>query len=276
MMGSEAPRSPLVTVVIPTYNRPDHLRRAIASVKNQKDVFWEIIVVDDASDPGMIPDLKSDKEILYLRNDRNRGGGYSRNRGLARAKGKYVQFLDDDDELLLGKLRKQVDLFESTNVPNPGLVTCHILDRRSGHEMILKNSWRGDIHRVTLRRYTVQLTSSMLFLTEAVKNIGGFDESLASSQEYDLTIRLSMHYQVDYVDEVLARANRSENQINTDFDKKREGTLLLFRKYDQAYRDQGFFFWLGMRFKLFMLLIRFQAGKWFGEAAYQFLIRKKQ
>ncbi len=264
---------PLVSVVIPTYNRPEALRRAISSVLSQKGVELDIIVVDDASDLDMSGELAGYPQVTYLRNEKNMGGGYARNRGIEAARGAFISFLDDDDEFYDGKLQKQVQKFAESSIDSLGIVTCHVRDLRSGKEVILKNSYKGDIYHKSLERYTAKMTHSFLFKTEAVKKIGGFDTTLPSNQEYDLIIRLSKNYKIDFVDEVLAQANRSAGQIHSNFDKKREGALQLFRKFDNEYRRMGWFFYTKMRVKLLLLLFRFWVGKHFGEKAYRMLLR---
>lgn len=266
-------RRALVSVIIPTYNRPEFLRKAIASVRAQEGVDTEIIVVDDASEQDLTTEFEDQADITYLRNEKNCGGGYSRNRGLEEARGEFVNFLDDDDEFLPGKLQKQVQKFMTSEVPNLGLVTCDMRDLRSGEEVTIHNRDRGEIYYKSLKGYTAKGTPTMLFKTQAVRNIGGFDTSLPSSQEYDLIIRFSKQYQVDFVDEVLTQANRSVDQINLNFEKKRAGAIMLFNKYDEDYRARGFIFQMRMRLKLNVLLFRFWVGKRFGESAYKLLLR---
>lgn len=279
---------PLVSVIIPTYNRPDFLRRAVASALRQRESAEfgiEILVVDDASEARYSAQIQEELSgtpgVRYFRNHENRGGGYSRNRGLKEAKGRYINFLDDDDELLPGKIARQAAVFEAT-MPSPekkhagkplGIVTCHLLDERSGTEQRVPNAWQGDIYQQTLRQYTIKLTSTMLFLAEAVRSAGGFDPRLPSSQEYDLMLRVTEVYSVDYVDAYLTRACRSVNQISMNFDKKRRGATLLFAKYDAAYRKLGYGFYFRMRLKLRVLQFRFWVGERFGEAAYRKLLR---
>jgi glycosyltransferase involved in cell wall biosynthesis len=275
------PVLPLISVVIPTYNRPDFLRRALASVRSQEGVELDIIIVDDASEQDLSAEFAPYPQVRYLRNEHNRGGGFSRNRGLKLAKGRYINFLDDDDVMLPGKLARQVEVFEAAmsspenteNAKPLGIVTCHLLDERSGSEQRVPNAWRGDIYRETLERYTIKLTSTMLFLTEAVRETGGFDVQLPSSQEYDLMIRVTRRYRVDYVDAYLARACRSVDQISMNFDKKRRGAAQLFSKYDAAYKELGYRFYLRMQLKLRVLQFRFWVGRRFGEAAYRKLLR---
>lgn len=264
----------LVSVVIPTFNRPDHLRCALASALKQKGVSLDIIIVDDASEHDLSKELAKYPQVTYLRNKKNMGGGYSRNRGLEKAKGIYINFLDDDDEFLPGKLIKQIRQFDLSNIQKLGMVSCHLRDLRSGKEVLLQNKCQGDIYKESLQGFTVNLTTSMLFKTEAVRQIGGFDETLPANQEYDLVIRLSKHYNVDYVDEVLARANRSAGQIHTNFDKKQEGARQLFKKFDNEYRRMGWSFYVKIRLKRLFLLLRFWIGKHFGEKAYRMLLRQ--
>ncbi len=267
--------APLVSVIIPTYNRPDFLRRAVASAQRQKGVQTDIIIVDDNSDTDLTDEFSGADNIRYIRNRENLGGSHSRNRGLELAKGRFVNFLDDDDEFLEDKLIRQVQKFSDSDVPNLAMVSCHIRDMRSGEEVILWNRYKGDIYRESLERYTVKLTTSMLFRTDVVRRLGGFDSKLQSSQEYDLIIRLSKSHGVDYVDEVLALANASSHQISLNFDKKSSGARRLFAKFDDEFREVGFLFRLKMRLKLRLLLFRFWMGKHFGKSAYQlFLLRK--
>jgi|GEM_PF-5308590 len=90
-----------ISVLIPTYNRKNLLKRALESVLSQED-FFEIIVVDDFSSDGTEEFMRGfdDPRIIYLRQDKNRGVNATRNFGLKHTKGEWVVFLDDDDEFL--------------------------------------------------------------------------------------------------------------------------------------------------------------------------------
>src|SRR5690625_2563800 len=98
--------NPLVSVIIPTYKRPHMLARAIESVLNQTYINIEIIIVDDNSIESSyrketIEFMRRYSEynnILYVKHKENKGGSVARNTGIAIAKGKFVTFLDDDDE----------------------------------------------------------------------------------------------------------------------------------------------------------------------------------
>ena len=96
--------APLVTVVITTLDRPQQLERAVASALRQQIREIEVVVVDDGS--GSPPAIRAqDSRLKVLRNDRSAGVCAARNRGLAAARGKWIAFLDDDDEFLHTCLR---------------------------------------------------------------------------------------------------------------------------------------------------------------------------
>src|SRR5688500_9781977 len=110
--------NPIVSVVIPTYNRAHLIRRAIDSVVAQTFADWELIVVDDASKDDAEGVVRSygDSRMRYVRHDVNKGASAARNTGLYAAHGEFVAFLDSDDEWLPEKLASQVELFRA----NPG------------------------------------------------------------------------------------------------------------------------------------------------------------
>lgn len=266
---------PLISVIIPSYNRPTLLVRAIESVIDQSYPNVEIIVVDDASDIDIKPEMEKYPQVKLLRNSENKGACYSRNKGLKEAKGYYINFLDDDDIFLPGKLERQVACFEGSEDENLGMVTCHLEDERSGELKVIYNQVQGDIYKLLLYKYAVSGTETMLFRTSGVKDIGGFDERLESNQEYDLLIRFSEFHTVDFVNEVLTRKFRSRDQIHLNFKKKVRGAKYLYKKHNYRFKEIGFFFWLKMQFKLQFLLFRFRIGQIFGENAYRLLLNKK-
>ena len=108
--------NPLVSVIIPAYNCAGVIHRAIHSVLEQHLEQVEIIVVNDRSpdhmDEAMAPYL-TDSRVVYVTNEQHMGAAQSRNRGVSLARGKYVAFLDADDEWAAGKLERQLEILES-------------------------------------------------------------------------------------------------------------------------------------------------------------------
>ena len=109
--------SPKVTVVITTYNRAGLLKRAVESVLSQTYTDYEIIIVDDCSSDNTQDVIAgfNHPRIHSFRHDGNRGPSASRNTGIALASGKYIAFLDDDDEWLPVNLEARVHLLDEAS-----------------------------------------------------------------------------------------------------------------------------------------------------------------
>ena len=113
--------SSLVSIIMPSYNTAPYIAESIRSVMAQTYTDWELIIVDDASTDNTDEVVKDvilsgaqaeskdlSSKIHYLKNDRNRGAAYSRNRALREAKGRWIAFLDSDDIWTPDKLEKQI------------------------------------------------------------------------------------------------------------------------------------------------------------------------
>jgi glycosyltransferase involved in cell wall biosynthesis len=104
------PAIPFFSVIITTYNRADLLVRALDSLICQTENDWEAIIIDDGSNDDtaerISPFLNSEKRIVYIRQQR-RGASVAKNTGIFLSKGKYITFLDSDDELSLSSSNKK-------------------------------------------------------------------------------------------------------------------------------------------------------------------------
>jgi len=108
---------PEVSVIIPTFNRAAFLKSAIKSALHQTYDDIEIIVVDDNSSAPVHDVIKKlqDTRIKYIRHKHNFGVSVARNTGIKASKGKYIAFLDDDDEWLPEKLEKQIEIIKNSS-----------------------------------------------------------------------------------------------------------------------------------------------------------------
>jgi glycosyltransferase involved in cell wall biosynthesis len=120
----------LVSVVIPTYQRPDLVKRAVQCVLNQTYRNVEAIVVIDGTDPhtrGVLDDM-GDRRVRVIETGTNKGPSNARNFGVEHAKGVYVALLDDDDEWLDTKIERQMALVHSEGLRDkPFIVSCRVL-----------------------------------------------------------------------------------------------------------------------------------------------------
>ena len=116
-------QQPLVSVIIPTYNRADLIRQAVDSVFFQSYQNWEIIIVDDNSQDNTAEVIQGianqGKPIQYHRHSRNLGGSAARNTGIKQAQGEYIAFLDSDDVWLPQKLELQLKAIAKKNCSEP-------------------------------------------------------------------------------------------------------------------------------------------------------------
>lgn len=195
--GTLASGRPLVSVVIPTYNRAPLLKTAIASALNQEragELFdVEIIVVDDCSPEDMSPIVAAFPGVRYLRLPENRGASGARNAGIKEATGKYVALLDDDDEFLTHKLMIQVPLLEAS--PDIGVVYGQSVVTGSDTPLLLWPEWApsGQVFEEFLTRTEDFLhPPTWLVRRELFEAAGWFNEQHRTMEHYDMALRLSM------------------------------------------------------------------------------------
>ena len=106
------PNYPLVSVIIPVFNRKHLIQRSIYSVLNQTYKNLEVLVIDDASTDKTkekVLEIK-DSRLKYFRNEKNLGPSGSRNKGIKLSSGELIAFQDSDDEWINNKLEKQINL----------------------------------------------------------------------------------------------------------------------------------------------------------------------
>ncbi|MFO8016256.1 MAG: glycosyltransferase family 2 protein [Candidatus Woesearchaeota archaeon] len=278
-----AEKNPLVSVIIPTFNRPAYLRRALASVLNQSYRRLEVIIVDDSSEKKARKDNRrltsqmKDSRITYLPNSRQLGGAASRNRGLKKAKGKYITFLDDDDEWLKSKTKKQVELFRRSKVRNLGVVYCNFemieyLGKKTEKHRIREGK-KGYVLRELLDSFCVGITSTVMIKKEVIDFVGGFDEKMKSSQEYDLFLRIADYYGFDFVDEYLVKKHEDLERVSTNFRNKIQGLNRFFWKHRKKYRRFGIGFRLKSLLRWAFLDITYIAGLVLGNRVLRMLNR---
>jgi glycosyltransferase involved in cell wall biosynthesis len=197
---------PLVSIIIPTHNRAALLSRAINSVLNQTFRDYECIVVDDASSDGtgLLDIFKAPPQRLrYARHASHGGVSKARNAGVAETTGRWIAFLDSDDEWHPRKLEKQV----AWHCANPGFVisqTKEIWVRRGTRVNPPKTHEKkeGYIFEQCLKRCMVT-PSSVMLERKLFLDTGGFDETLPACEDFDLWLRITCRLPVGLVDEYL-------------------------------------------------------------------------
>ncbi len=208
---------PLVSVVIPTFNRLPFLKEAIASVSAQSYTNFELIVIDDASTDGTASWLKSQDEakLRFEVLAENRGVSAARNKGIALANGEYIAFLDSDDLWQANKLAKQIAFFEA----NPDMLVCHTNERweKNGAFINQKKIHRkqGGFFFDRACELCLVSPSTVMIHQSVFKRFGHFDESLPVCEDYDLWLRLNSTLPFGFIDEALiTKRGGHEDQLS--------------------------------------------------------------
>ena len=176
-----------VSVVIPTRDRPDQLRRAVSAALCQRGVELEVVVVDDGSQPPASP--VEDPRIRVIRVEESAGVASARNRGIAAATGAWVAFLDDDDIWSPDRLSRQLDCASATDAH---AVVCGtvVLDARG---RALQLDPLPDVERLAQQLRGMNVLggpSAVMVRRDLLRRVGGFDETYSVLADWELYLRL--------------------------------------------------------------------------------------
>jgi len=237
----------LISVIIPSYNRELTILRALKSVINQTYSNIEIIVVDDCSIDNSVPIIKSlmDKEprIQLLINSENKGPNYTRNRGIKQAQGKYISFLDTDDEWYLETLEILWKKIKNTS-DKIGLVYYGTFLITNRLQRNIYPKYRGKVFRKLMTKGTIG--GYPLIKHEVFNKAGLFDESeilrKGGNQDYELWIRISQYYEFECVNKLLLKGYYLSDGITFKSVNKQPFTkirsfLYIWNKYKQYFRE---------------------------------------
>ncbi|MGM0717680.1 MAG: glycosyltransferase family 2 protein [Halobacteriota archaeon] len=224
----------LVSVVLPTYGRPEFLVDAINSVDKQSYGPIEIVVVDDHSPEPIKPRLNKvsvgeDRMLRCIRHEKNRGASAARNTGIKSSKGEFVAFLDDDDYWQPSKVDKQVEAFERAG-SNVGVVYTGQQFVVDGEVTSVSHpTLEGDVTKDILCGATMSTFSAIMVRSEVYETVGGPDERFPCWQDREWLLRLSTEYDFAVVPEsVVVRRSTDHEQISDDFETKRDTAYPLF------------------------------------------------
>jgi glycosyltransferase involved in cell wall biosynthesis len=202
--------TPLVTIILPCYNRATLLPRALESIIAQTYKNWELLIIDDGSTDNSVavikPYIEKYPAIRYYSLDKNAGACVARNRGITQAKGEYIAFLDSDDEYLPAKLEEQVKCFQTSTIRNLGVVSCGRQDVRASKVYF---QWipkiKGNVFKKLIQKDRIGANTSLLMVkTEVIQNYKvAFDPQMPACQDWDFLIQLCRHVNFDFVPDVL-------------------------------------------------------------------------
>jgi glycosyltransferase involved in cell wall biosynthesis len=234
---------PLVSVIIPTYNRAHTIERALQSVATQTLQDFEIVVVDDASTDNTtaIVTQFNDPRVRLLKHEQNLYAGAARNTGMAAATGKYIAFLDSDDAWLPEKLERQVGLLENEDQDCGCSYTGAIIYFAGGlrKRTIDERYFRGDaITSYLLGKFTLW-TPTFMFRRELLEQVAPFDPSLIRGEDVDFYLRLLQVSRLSCATEPLVELYLDMGKEIAEVSERCDRILL--QKHAVLIDQQGFF-----------------------------------
>jgi Predicted glycosyltransferases len=222
-------QSPLVTIIIPTFNRLKWISICLDSIKSQTYSHIETLVVDDGSTDGTVEWLKAQPQYSFVRvheQPKNGGASVARNDGIGLARGELITFIDSDDALLPNHIETAVEVFR--RYPNTGLFCCDstlidsdgavLFGGRTWHQ--IQSEQRKHAIQTGFRTLNNVFEFSHIFpgftLPKHVfEKIGYFDQSIFPMDDYDLSLRVAgAGYGVYYYNEPLALRREHTGQCS--------------------------------------------------------------
>ncbi len=239
-------RKPLVSIIIPTFNRGDKLYHTINSILKQTYQNFLILIIDDGSTdntPKICKEMtQNDKRITYHQLTKNFGANYARNVGILNSKGDYIAFLDSDDEWLPNKLQIQVELIESST-DNIGFILTGFkeINVSTKEQWIWPNNKflrQNNILDALIHHIGLSRTSTVLIKKNVFEKIEGFDINFPKYQEGEFFLRLMMHYKNIFIKDPLTiqYINNKEAHVSRGAKKSIRAKVLLIIKHFEIFR----------------------------------------
>lgn len=231
-------KEPLVSVVIPTYNRSNTILASVNSVLNQTYKNIELIVVDDCSTDDTLDKLKKidDPRLKIIRHIQNKGQNAARNTGIKASTGEYIAHHDSDDVWRSNKLELQIQKIQEVKAD---ILCCQTaVNDEISHKYLYNHPnekfvKEGFITYKQLLKYNCTTTQTIIGRTDCFKNIM-FDESQPRFTDWAISLELVKEYKFYYMQEVLVDVYQQKDSITKNPQKGVIGMQKLFEKHKDA------------------------------------------
>lgn len=226
---------PLISVIIPTYNRGRLILESVNSVLNQTYKNIELIVVDDCStdDTKEIIESIKDFRIKYIKLEKNSGACVARNKGIERATGEFIAFNDSDDLWIPEKINSQLDFLYENNAE----ISFCKMECRTPENNFIHNfpniEFDRKISYKDLLKYNSASTQTIFGKTDCFKEII-FDATMPRLQDWDEVLRLSQKFSVFYQNKILVHTFFQKDSISTHPEKAVLAMQKIFEKHKDA------------------------------------------
>jgi len=201
----------MVSIVIPNYNKSKYIIETINSVRSQSFENWECIIVDDCSTDSSVSIIKesisNDSRFQFLENKNNKGGSFSRNKGLDKAKGDFVLFLDADDILSSNCLENRLNHFYKNIDYDYMVFPMGTFVHRIGDSKSVWNDFNGNHLERFLSHNLPWHTMMVLWKRTCLIKLNGFQVEFSRSQDVELHTRALLNSDLQY---------KSHSELNVD------------------------------------------------------------
>lgn len=209
---------PTVSVIIPTYNRAELVRRAIQSALEQTFQDYEVIVVDDGSTDNtreVVGEfVKQDQRVKFIQHETNKGVSAARNTAILQARGEYIAFLDSDCTWAPEKVEKQLKAFAEGGTKLGAVAAEIFLISRKDKIPKKRIGVSGDIYKKLLAGVWPGGPQTVVIKKECFEKVGLFDETFPAMEDLDLYLRIAKHYHFDIVAKPLVGVERKPDSLS--------------------------------------------------------------
>ena len=237
---------PLVSIIVPTFNRRSTLKVALESIMRQTFTNYEIIVINDAGIDvvDIVESFNARNNVTAIRHGKNRGLAAARNSGLGVARGKYIAYLDDDDRFLPNHLETLVAYLEESSCQVAYSDAWRVWQVQENEQYVEKKRdvpYSNDFNPEQLLIGNFFPVLCMMHEKACLNKAGVFDENLTTHEDWDLWIRLSRHFNFAHISKTTAEftwrmdGSSMTSGIPRDYLRTKK---IIYQKYEENFRLQ--------------------------------------
>ena len=236
----------MASVIIPTYNRPESLKEAIQSVLRQEYTYFEIIVINDGGVDvqGVINGLNAGNKIKYISHEKNKGLAAARNTGIRIANGKYIAYLDDDDIFYPSHLDVLVNFLESNEFRVAFTEAFRAYQTKENDKYIITKRdipYAMDFDKEQILVGNMIPVLCVMHEKSCLDDVGLFDETLSSHEDWDLWIRMSRKFKFAHINELTCEFRWRDDGSTMTGERRKEflKTMgIIYEKYNPCTKDR--------------------------------------
>ncbi|TVM00934.1 MAG: hypothetical protein CV087_11655 [Candidatus Brocadia sp. WS118] len=238
--------TPLVSVIVPTHNRPDTLKNTLESIASQTYKHVEAVVVNDAGEDvsSVVDAFRERLSVIYLIHDKNKGLAAARNTGIKHASGEYIAYLDDDDLFYRNHIETLVTYLETSDDKVAYTDAYRVCQEKEDGRYVVKQKdipYSFDFDADVILAQNLFPVLCIMHKKSCLDEIGLFDESLTTHEDWDLWIRMSRKYHFAHIKKITCEYAWRTDSTSMSSEKQADflRTMnIIFEKYREYASDK--------------------------------------